>query len=134
MLRLLPVVIEVVLLVVCLIDAFQTPEASMRTLPKWAWLTLIILVPVVGPIAWLAAGRPQRNQQRGARWPSRTAGFPEYKRPPSIRRAPDDDPEFLSTLKQNNNEHEKLLKKWEEDLKRREEELRKSEDSDPDQD
>jgi hypothetical protein len=134
MIRLLPALIAGVLFVVCLIDAVQTPEAAMRNLPKWAWVMLIVLVPIVGPLAWLFSGRPRRQDARTVPWPStKTAGFPEYERPPRASRAPDDDPEFLATLKHGNAEHEKLLKKWEEDLKRREEELRKSEDVDPDQ-
>jgi hypothetical protein len=133
MLRILPIVIELVLLVVCLMDAVQTPEGSMRNLPKWAWVVLIIVVPIVGPVAWLVAGRPRRRQ-RTAPWPStRTAGFPEYERPTSAMRAPDDNPEFLASIKQSNSEHERLLKKWEEDLKRREDELRKGEDPTSDQ-
>ena len=32
----------------------------MRNLPKVAWLLLILLFPVVGPVAWLLAGRPTR--------------------------------------------------------------------------
>ena len=38
--------------------------------------------------------------------------------------APDDDPEFLRSLKKRNQEHDDFRRKWEEDLKRREDELR----------
>ncbi len=118
MARVVFAVIEVALLVFCLIDAVQTPDSSMRNLPKWAWIVLIIILPVVGPVAWLIAGRPRKA-------PTGTAGSPEYERPRRTPRAPDDDPEFLATLKKSNTEHEDLLKRWEEDLKRREDELRK---------
>jgi hypothetical protein len=134
MARVVIAVIELALLVFCLIDAVQTPESSMRNLPKWAWIVLIIILPVVGPVAWLIAGRP-RTTQASAPWPAtRTSGFPEYERPTRPPRAPDDDPEFLATLKKSNAEHEDLLKKWEDDLKRREDDLRKDapgEDSPP---
>jgi hypothetical protein len=127
--RLVPLFIELVLLVVCLIDALQTPGSSMRNLPKWAWLMLIVLVPYAGPIGWLVAGRPRRN--RGpATTPSPRPAFPSYSQ--HVPTAPDDDPEFLASLKRDA-EHEALLKKWEADLKRREEELRKPH-PDPDQD
>jgi len=125
MARVVIAVIEIALLVFCLIDAVQTPESSMRNLPKWAWVVLIIILPVVGPVAWLLAGRPRRNQTTASGPSTRTAGYPEYERPRRGPRAPDDDPEFLATLKSGNAEHEDLLKKWEEDLKRREDELRK---------
>ncbi|MCE1174369.1 MAG: PLD nuclease N-terminal domain-containing protein [Propionibacteriales bacterium] len=125
MARVVFAVIEIALLVFCLIDAVQTPDSAMRNLPKWAWIVLIIILPVVGPVAWLIAGRPHKTQN-SAPWPStRTAGFPEYERPRRAPRAPDDDPEFLATLKKSNSEHEDLLKQWEADLKRREDELRK---------
>lgn len=116
MARVVIAVIELALLVFCLIDAVQTPETRMRNLPKWAWIALIIILPLVGPVSWLIAGRPRRAQ---------SVGVPAYERPRPTPRAPDDDPEFLASLKKPNSDHEDLLKKWEEDLKRREEELRK---------
>ena len=42
-----------------LIDCARTPEQQMRSLPKWAWLVIIIFVPGIGAIAWIVAGRPQ---------------------------------------------------------------------------
>lgn len=119
MLRALPFIIEVVLFVACLIDAIQTPTEQARNLPKWAWLLLIVLVPFAGPIAWLFAGRPRRLEAPASTpWPTRDFAA----QPRTI--APDDDPEFLHTLKKQN-EHEALLRQWEEDLRRREEDLRK---------
>lgn len=122
MLRALPFIIEVVLLVACLIDAIQTPAEATRNLPRWAWLLLILLVPFAGPIAWLFAGRPRGRGEAptAAAWPLRDFAA----QPRTI--APDDDPEFLHTLKQQN-EHEAMLRKWEEDLRRREEDLHKDE-------
>ena len=123
MLRALPFIIEVVLLVACLIDAVQTPTNQVRNLPKWAWLLLIVIVPYLGPIAWLFAGRPGRSQPPvEPTWPTRDFSA----QPRTI--APDDDAEFLRNLKKQN-EHEALLRQWEEDLRRREDELRKQEDN-----
>jgi hypothetical protein len=121
-LRFLPALIEITLLIYCLIDAIQTPAEEMRNLPKVAWILLILVIPVIGPIVWLVAGRPQRGSARRVPWPStQTAGFPEYERPV---RGPDDDPEFLREMKRGNDEQEQLLNRWEEDLRRREEQLR----------
>ena len=122
MLRALPFLIEVVLLVACLVDAVQTPADQTRNLPRWTWVLLIVLVPFAGPIAWLFAGRPRRGSvpaQDG--WPIRDFAA----QPRTI--APDDDPEFLRTLKKQN-EHEARLREWEEDLRRREEGLGKTGD------
>ncbi|GAA4661257.1 PLD nuclease N-terminal domain-containing protein [Kineococcus glutinatus] len=87
MLRVLPVVIQLALLVYCLVDCAQARE--VRNLPRWAWLLLIVLVPVAGPLAYLLAGRPQRRPHL----PHRPAGGA---RP--APRGPDDDPDFLRDL------------------------------------
>ena len=118
------VLIEIGILVLyCLIEAIQTPDAEVRNLPKWRLDPADPGLPVGRWIAWLLAGRPQRNSARQVPWPStQTAGFPEYERPRPI--GPDDDPEFLREMKRGNNEQEQLLSRWEEDLRRREEQLK----------
>ena len=97
MIRTLPVLLSVALTVYCLIDAIQTDESEVRNLPKMAWLLLVLLFPVIGPISWLVAGRPEqgpgpvRSQQRRLEQHERErdAGRP---------RGPDDDPDFLKGL------------------------------------
>ena len=84
MLRYLPAVIVLALTSYCLVDALQTDEASVRSLPKVAWLILILLFPVIGPVAWLVAGRPPKGPRVLQQRP----------RP----RGPDDDPDFLKDL------------------------------------
>ena len=64
MIRYLPYLIEIALLVYCLIDCIQTDVP--RNLSKTTWVFVIILLPVVGGIAWLVAGRPERRQARNA--------------------------------------------------------------------
>jgi hypothetical protein len=122
-LRFLPALIEITLLIYCLIDAIQTPEAEMRNLPKLVWILLILLIPLVGPIVWLVAGRPQRGAARELPWPStHPAGSPDDERPRVL--GPDDDPDFLREMKRGNDEQEQLLSRWEEDLRRREQQLK----------
>ncbi len=126
MIRVLPFAVEAVILVFCLIDVALADDARVRNLPKWGWILLIILIPLAGGIAWLIGGRPVNSPPRDASRPSPTAGRPEAPRPaPRRPRAPDDDPEFLASLKTSNSDHERMLKQWEEDLRRREEDLRK---------
>jgi hypothetical protein len=135
--RALPELIELGLLIYCLIDCIQSPEGQIRNLPRWGWIILIIILPIVGPIAWLVAGRPLRTApRRGVPWPSsRTAGFPEYERPP---KGPDDDAEFLSDMKAGmkraDDEHLDVLRKWEDDLRRREQQLKDGGGTTPDPD
>lgn len=124
MLRFLPVAVELFLLVFCLVDAIQTPQHEVRNLNKLVWILLILFFPIVGGVAWLVAGRPQRAGRREVAWPaSRTAGFPEYERPRRQVVGPEDDPEFLAQMQRGNAEQEALLRRWEEDLRRREREL-----------
>jgi hypothetical protein len=127
-LKFFPYLVELALVTFCLIDCIQTDSAATRNLSKMIWVLLIIFVPVVGPIAWLVAGRPQGQQRRSAApWPStKTAGFPEYERPRSPR-GPDDDPAFLADLRVTDKDREKLLSAWEQQLKDREEKLRSTE-------
>ena len=63
MIRYLPFLIEIALLVYCLIDCIQTDVP--RNLSKTTWVFVIILLPIVGGIAWLVAGRPERRATPG---------------------------------------------------------------------
>jgi hypothetical protein len=123
-LRALPVLIQLGLLVYCLIDCIQTDSILVRNLSKTTWVLLIVFLPLVGGIAWLVAGRPERGARAPAvPWRSTaTAGFPEYERPRAA--APDDDPEFLAGLRASDDQHERMLRDWEADLRAREQQLR----------
>ena len=82
--RLLPSLFFTGLIIYMLIDCARTDESQVRTLPKWAWILIIIFAPTIGAIAYWIAGRP-RN--------------PGSRRPPKRRiLPPDDDPDFLSEL------------------------------------
>ena len=127
MIRYLPYLIEIALLVYCLIDCIQTDVP--RNLSKTTWVFVIILLPVVGGIAWLVAGRPEHRPARNVAWPStQTAGFPEYERP--RRTSPDDDPEFLAGMRTSDDKHEQMLKDWEAQLRDREHKLQADEPRD----
>jgi len=126
MLRALPVLLELGLTIFCLIDCLQSPELAIRNLPRWAWLLLILFFPIIGAVAWLAAGRPTRQIDG-----QYVSGYPEYRRPAQRQVAPDDDPQFLQELGRVNSEHEQTLKRWEADLARREQELRNREEPPP---
>lgn len=118
MLRWLPVVIGIALIVYCLVEAVQAEDRDIRTLPRWGWILLIVLFPVVGSIAWLIAGRPDAQVA------------PETSSGPG--RGPDDDAGFLENLRHERERRERL-ESWEDDLRRREGDLRppQSDDSEP---
>jgi cytochrome bd-type quinol oxidase subunit 2 len=76
-------IITLALMIFSIIDCSRTAENNIRSLPKWAWLVIIIFVPAIGSIAWIIAGRPKGNG-RGRR---------KGKIVP-----PDDNPDFLGKL------------------------------------
>lgn len=66
------------------VDCAMRDDSQIKSLPKWGWLLVIFFVQIIGPIAYLIAGRV-----RGPRGPK-----------PGKRRIlpPDDDPDFLKNL------------------------------------
>ncbi|WP_371577939.1 PLD nuclease N-terminal domain-containing protein [Streptomyces sp. NBC_01314] len=122
MLRVLLYLVPLALTIYAFIDCLNTPEDEAKHLPKIAWVFIILLFWIVGPIAWLAAGK-LRNAPEGGRTPS------EWHRDHRTEYvAPDDNPEFLKSLAEDNKKDESLLKSWEADLRRREEELKRQEE------
>lgn len=87
--------------VFCLVDVITTPEHECRNLPKLLWVLIVLLIPDIGSIAWLVAGRP-RGQQQNLPYKGNTGQrFPEYDRPgrqPATN--PDDDEAFLRGLRE----------------------------------
>lgn len=79
-----------------LLDAVRTPAHEARTLPKWLWVLVTLLFPVVGPLMWLILGRPKAQPAAGAPRPS--FGQRRSTPAPSVS-SPDDDEEYLRWLK-----------------------------------
>ena len=65
----------------CVIDVILAREDSVQHLPKWGWLVLVLLFPLVGSVAWLAVGRPRRTTARSRPYEREATAFPEYDRP-----------------------------------------------------
>jgi len=74
-----PVVL--VLWIFCVFDVITSREDEVRHLPKWGWLVLVLLFPLVGSVVWLGAGRPRRTAGRGRTFERQAPAFPEYDRP-----------------------------------------------------
>ena len=116
--RALPFLIVLVATLVALIDCLSTDRDDVRGLPKVVWCLVILLLPVVGVVAWFFAGRPLATEQPAGAAP---AGGPRRRQAKPL--APDDDPEFLRGIDTSRSRNDaELLRRWEEDLKRREEE------------
>lgn len=56
---------------------------------RWLWLAVIVLLPVVGPLAWIVTGAVTRAEA------SRGSGADS---PPVADLPPDDDPEAISSV------------------------------------
>lgn len=129
--RLIPLLflIDVALVAAALISCLSAEDTEIRTLPRPAWVLIIVFFPLVGAIAWFSAGRPHPAEQdpvlgrlEAVRRLSRSAPAPS----PSASRvlAPDDDPEFLRSLdlrQAQARRDREILRRWEADLRREEE-------------
>ncbi|MGV9248462.1 PLD nuclease N-terminal domain-containing protein [Streptomyces sp. NPDC003710] len=126
MFRYLPYLLVLALWIYAFIDCLNTPEEQVRALPKVVWAIIILLFGevLIGPIAWLVAGKVRQMPVNG----STPSEWHRNHRASWV--APDDNPEFLRSLKEENKKDEALLKDWEADLRRREEELRRRERGD----
>lgn len=78
----------------CFIDVLMTPETACRNLPKLAWVFIVLLLPLFGSIVWLVAGHPWDRTANGARRTGTTGS-----RVPVRPSNPDDDEDFLASLK-----------------------------------
>ncbi|MBV2355008.1 PLD nuclease N-terminal domain-containing protein [Streptomyces sp. J2-1] len=93
MLRYLPLLLVLALWIYAFVDCLNTPAHEVRHLPKVVWVIVILLFGevLVGPVAWLIAGK-RRSPASG------TSPFAPRRRTAGWV-APDDNPEFLRSLK-----------------------------------
>ncbi|MGP9607255.1 hypothetical protein CQ010_09955 [Arthrobacter sp. MYb211] len=103
--------ISVALMIYTLIECARTERHRVRSLPKTAWLVIIILLPLLGPGLWFVLGRPAAGASKS----------------PDKQNAPDDDEDFLRQLEiwRRQQQRETELKAREEELKRKEREAKK---------
>jgi hypothetical protein len=101
MIRLLPFAVIVAVYVYSFIDLATSPGNQVRVMPRPVWLLVMLVVPVVGVVAWFIFGRPVAQHRGGGggglnlRRPRPSSGPTGPSRGPV---APDDDPDFLHKL------------------------------------
>ena len=79
-------VVVVILTVYAVVDCALFDRNRIRGVPRWAWILMIVFLPVLGAVLWLVIGRGRRSNA------ANTGGR-------VIRSmAPDDDPDFLRGL------------------------------------
>jgi hypothetical protein len=102
--------VQLVLLVLALIGALSADR--VRGMPRALWLLVILLIPLLGPLAYFVWGRPVPPPHEGG--PIR----PSSPRPTS----PDDDPDFLRSMDTEQSRREReLLDRWERELEKNDE-------------
>ena len=72
----------------CIFDVVTTDPRDCRNLPKMFWLPIVLVLPDLGSIAWLIAGRP------------RIVAHPPERAERAVPVPPDDDEEFLRGLRE----------------------------------
>jgi hypothetical protein len=98
MLRVLMFLVPLALSIYAFIDCISTKDEDVQYIPKPLWAFLVLLFPLVGSISWLIAGKKRHPATAGGALGS--TGSP-WSRGGGGRRwvAPDDNPEFLKSLK-----------------------------------
>ncbi|WP_291050251.1 PLDc N-terminal domain-containing protein [Herbiconiux sp.] len=76
------VIVVVAFTVYALVDCLMLPKSRVKALPRVAWVFIIILFTPIGGILWLLIGRGRRITT-----------------PPRRAMGPDDDPDFLGTIR-----------------------------------
>ena len=112
--------VAVALTIYSMIDCARTERHQVRSLPKTAWLLVILLLPLVGAGLWYLLGRPNTAHPGG---------------PAPRSQAPDDDEDFLRQLEiwRRQQQRETELNQRESEIKRLEEEKKKKKKG-PDED
>ncbi|AIY01954.1 hypothetical protein ART_2355 [Arthrobacter sp. PAMC 25486] len=135
----IPVALGIVIFVYGLIDCLRSETNDVRSIPKSAWILVIVLLNVIGVALWFLFGRPQYaasgagssvGQRTGgpSSGPNRTAAPGSYAR----STAPDDDPQFLRNLEVNRTQkmEAERLRKLKAELEAREAKLREQHPND----
>jgi hypothetical protein len=87
--------VVIVLTIYTLVQCALFERSRIRALPRWAWLVVILVVPVIGPLMWWLLGRGGFRSS-GTRFVRSSA--------------PDDDPEFLRRLEREKAQQERIRK------------------------
>ncbi|WP_158888280.1 PLDc N-terminal domain-containing protein [Amycolatopsis anabasis] len=94
----------------CIVDVTTTDESDCRNLPKLGWLLIVLLLPEIGSIVWLVAGRPRTVTTSAYR--SAPSRFPEYERPGRhVATDPAADEEFLRQCRERAEQQRRAAKR-----------------------
>jgi len=90
-----------------LLDCIATDSAMVRNLPKLMWILLVLILPVIGALAWLLLGRPEK-----ADWRPGSSDYASPRRPVGV----EDSPRYSATpiiTDRRSRELDAELERWE---------------------
>lgn len=100
--------LHVSLIVVALVDCLSAEPAAVRSLPRSAWIFLILLTSPIGALAWFLAGQPAPAVRSRHGKVLRPAGADRRRTArPAGPVGPEDDPAFIAGLAASLRPHEK---------------------------
>ncbi|MEV0639605.1 PLD nuclease N-terminal domain-containing protein [Streptomyces sp. NPDC050619] len=111
MLRVLMFLVPLALSIYAFIDCISTKDEDVRYMPKAMWAIVVLVFPLAGSISWIIAGKKRHPAGTGG-GAGGPAGSPWNRGGRQQWVAPDDNPEFLKSLKdEDKTENEKDDKK-----------------------
>jgi hypothetical protein len=87
-------VIAAGMLIFAVIDLIRIENERVRGIPKAAWVVIVVLLPIIGPLLWFIIGRERFGRVRAPG--------------PAAPVAPDDDPAFLTSLGRDREQEERI--------------------------
>jgi Phospholipase_D-nuclease N-terminal len=90
-----------------LLDCIATDSAMVRNLPKLMWILLVLILSVIGALAWLLLGRPEKADRRPG-----SSDYTSRRRPVGV----EDSPRYSSTpiiTDRRSRELDAELERWE---------------------
>lgn len=119
--------VQILLAVYALVDCLRTAKTDLPgRLPRAFWLLIIILLPLLGPLAWIVISWASKAETSDGRVEIpknpleifRGSGERSESREPEIPQAPDDNPDFLFSIEAKMR-RERLAREAEEEAKKR---------------
>jgi hypothetical protein len=86
--------VAVGMLIFAVIDLVRIENERVRGLPKAAWVVIVVVLPIIGPLLWFIIGRERFGRVRSSG--------------PAGPIAPDDDPAFLNSLGRDREQEERI--------------------------
>ena len=108
--------------VYCIVDVLMCGATDVRSLTKWAWLAVVVLVFPLFPIGgalWFGLGRPARVDGRTAFADRRERFAARPQRAPRWSRQQPADQVDEAVIRERIEERDRLLAKWAEEERRK---------------